>query len=512
MSDILENIQPWIATVVFEAITFEPHHDDDHSSLPQKKQDRKSHLAQVLQPPQPIVPNKGKNKLQLSLLFLSDGKNSIAAYIPSSMEARTLAKGSLVRLRCKHWSVSLTCFMGHGERISRDDFCLVFHKTELKYDSHRVMLDDDASDDGTGQKSENRTCSSSSRSSRPCIECIGCEGMGIVGEPMDVHSDLDVRRALVAIPNSLQRCRQIIDCLNYTLQRDAKDRMEGIFPARYVPCGGDLIPLASFDLYPNRKCMKILSDLDEYFEQFVDKHQALEKSEKTVVVDGLEDQYLTTAAEDFASLDALETQVEMTHHQGTQVEMTHPPQKEATIETLANQSVDEKWNRQDSPCGLSWSPMSSIHARTPLSTQPTSTVRGISAMLDDSSSQDAHEEEENDSNHKKPRGNTMPLSLETFQPNLDIDGDDDGDDHVDSSTGIMAHDGQSQLETQQPYHEPISNGITLNVQKGNVREDHLQEITQGEEDLETQPFHSNFAIPFVHDRTLAQEKRLGKKR
>jgi hypothetical protein len=595
MSDVLGNIKPWIASVVFDALTFDPddrcssRHDhnntscnDDNNSLHHhahnKKQDRKTHLAQVLRPPQPVI-NNNKDKT-LYRLFLSDGSHYIAAYIPNLTDNTTsLAKGSLVRLRCKHWTVSLTCLMGHYEEEPtnhekemeplernnrkspprhrpprRDDdlFCLVLYKEELKYSSHWVMLDDDddESSNETMQKSSGcgaitTTTSSSISSSRPCIECIGCEGMGIVGTPMDVHLDLDVRRALVAIPSRFQQCSQIIHCLNYTLERDGKDdgagaaaaaagdAMEGIFPTRYIPCG-DLVSLASFELYPNKQCMKILSDLDDYFFKEIMVTQSLETSEKTFTngsskqnqvqttqvhdnnnndhddhhaADMFMNQYFST--EDFV-VDALGTQVE--HHQG---------ETTTTMMRLEDIELDGRWSRQDSPCGLSWSPSSSTHTRTPLSTQPTSVVRGVTAMLDDSSSQEQGEEGGGDDwNHDDMAGDrAMTWSQENVQPkgnfasiphydeevNDNVVAHDDDDDDDDDDTCILG--GNSQLETQQPYHDSISNGV-LHDEKGLFGEDTQKEITR---DLETQPVQDNVAIQMGHDGTFTQETSTSKK-
>jgi len=622
MSDIIGNIQPWIASVVFHAITFDPNegNDDNNDNTKKQKLDRKTQLAQILQPPQPIIHDTtDQGQVLYYRLYLSDGTHYIAAYIPSTethdcqIKIQSLVKGSLVRLRCKHWCVSLTYLMGHdssshckgmmmrnhnlrggGGGDDLDSFCLVLYNQELNYCPERVILDD-MSPDAMKKKTESNggTGISSRSSNRPCIECIGCEGMGIVGAPMDVHSDVDVRRALVAIPSSIQRCRQIIDCLNYSLKTDAmeekkKERGQGTsimqrtFPTRYIP-SGDLISLASFDLYPNKQCMKILSDLDDCFEEIMMKYKANNnkgeskkvQAEQEMVVDDEDvvilDQYMSTedflsdnlgnnsngetkkvqteqevavddedvvildphmSTEDFLSDNLGNNSNGETKKVQTEQEVAvddedvvildpHMSTEDFLSDNLGTQQQqqqqgDTKWSREDSPCGLLWSPTASSCgnvARTPqsmlLSTQPSSVVRGITEMLDDDSSscqdQDDGDDEVESESHdergkyeikdKQPRGETTSSCQEIVIPNHDFAASSPQDDSDDDNYNFEHGNSHSQLETQQPYYSCsrlLSNKLIHGDKELSlVAGDDTQEITG---DLETQPSHGKFAM------------------
>ena len=71
---------------------------------------------------------------------------------------------------------------------------------------------------------------------RKCyIEKLGCEGMGIIGRPVDVHQDVDIRRALKYLHHDGKRVRQVLDCYNYIRTNGGRmRRMVGGFQP-YIP-------------------------------------------------------------------------------------------------------------------------------------------------------------------------------------------------------------------------------------------------------------------------------------
>ena len=255
MSTILRDVEPWIAKAVFEAITFDPQTIS--------KLNRESHLAQVVKSPQIIdnQDNNGDDDARLFHLVISDGLNSIPVYV--KMQRRKLDKiesGVLVRIPFKHWSISHTSLMrqyprqnGRGSLYQSGPFCIVLYQTELIVDTKHTTGDDEA--DTRNLRSNNRP--------RPCIETIACGGMGIAGPPIDVHSTISIRRALIAIPSNFQRLRQIVDCFNYSLtQNDDPKQVD----KKFIP-SPDLVVVARLDEYPTPKIIHALVEVNRMYEK-----------------------------------------------------------------------------------------------------------------------------------------------------------------------------------------------------------------------------------------------------
>ena len=242
MSETLQNTEPWIAKAVFEAVTFDP-------QTISKKLNRETHLAQVIQPPQIIDNQDDGNDPKLCHLVISDGLNSISVYVKIQPRTLNIVSGALVRIPFKHWSISYISLMGSSNNglCKRGPFCLILYETELQFDTEHTRGDDQA------VTRYNSRC-------RPCIETIACEGMGIIGPPINVHSAIDIRRALKAIPSNAQRLRQIVDCFNYSLQNDNPNEVH----KNFIP-GPDLVVLACLDKYPESSIVHALVRVNRIF-------------------------------------------------------------------------------------------------------------------------------------------------------------------------------------------------------------------------------------------------------
>ena len=242
MSETLQSTEPWIAKAVFEAVTFDP-------QTISKKLNRETHLAQVIQPPQIIDNEDDGNDPKLCHLIISDGLNSISVYVKIQPRTLNIVSGALVRIPFKHWSISYISLMGSSNNglCKRGPFCLILYETELQFDTEHTRGDDQA------VTRYNSRC-------RPCIETIACEGMGIIGPPINVHSAIDIRRALKAIPSNAQRLRQIVDCFNYSLQNDNPNEVH----KNFIP-GPDLVVLACLDKYPESSIVHALVRVNRIF-------------------------------------------------------------------------------------------------------------------------------------------------------------------------------------------------------------------------------------------------------
>ena len=267
MSEILQDVEPWIAKAVYETITFDP-----QTIL---KVNRETHLAQVVKPPQ-IIGNQDKNNdgPRLFYLVISDGLNSIPVFC-KRRKLDNIESGVLVRIPFKHWSISHTSLMqqyprqnGSGSVYHCGPFCMVLYETELVFDIDHTRGDDEA--DARARRSNIRP--------RPCIETIACGGMGIAGSPVDVHSTIGVRRALIAIPSNSQRLRQVIDCFNYSLnQNDGGPEQIG---RKFIP-SPNLMVLARLDEYPTPKVVNALVHVNKMYE----KQRSRQENEVTPTAD-----------------------------------------------------------------------------------------------------------------------------------------------------------------------------------------------------------------------------------
>jgi hypothetical protein len=71
------------------------------------------------------------------------------------------------------------------------------------------------------------------------LESLGCENAGVIGNPLDVHDDIDVKRALIAMKYDHRLlARQIIDCFNYIVSGPSFETNGGkIIPGNDVIIG-----------------------------------------------------------------------------------------------------------------------------------------------------------------------------------------------------------------------------------------------------------------------------------
>ena len=291
MSDLLQKTKPWIAKTVFSTISFDP------LALP--KLDRKTNLAQVVQAPRAIgdtsasphtsntsindpctspgVSTRSRTALNTNHLchfILSDGTHSISVFCQKQLdELKHITIGSLVRIRSNYWSISLTTLIRqytcpnastsattrlfHADDFGHGPFCVVLHNDALSYNPLHTIFDEctaTTSSNGTRVRANS------------CIESIGCEGMGIIGPPIDVHSAVDVRRALRAIPSTRYRLKQIIDCFNYTLGKNGNGHGNSVpvgpIKTRCIPTPKK-IQIGCFDEYPNKATIKLLVKIDK---------------------------------------------------------------------------------------------------------------------------------------------------------------------------------------------------------------------------------------------------------
>ena len=271
MSAILESIEPWIAKAVFATVTFDPEHPNENTdaTVSAPKIDRTSKLAQVMSPPK-IVGDAIHNICHLNV---SDGTHSISLYVKKTLNELNLAKGSLVRIRSRHWTISHACFIrqypeaesGQGFYHSlpffeQRPFCIVLFDQPLSCNPEHALVDDNSNvNDNTNT---NSSVGIIEETAHQCIESLGCEGMGIVGSPIDVHSAIDVRRALKAIPTTKYRIQQITNCFNFTLNNYPKSRLENMTPAP------DPIGVGCFeDEYPNKRTVNLLVDISSTFDK-----------------------------------------------------------------------------------------------------------------------------------------------------------------------------------------------------------------------------------------------------
>jgi hypothetical protein len=220
MSAILSKITPWIANTVFDAMTFDP---DQKPKL-----DRKTRIVQIVSLPE-LVHMTWKNKPYRSYIrfIISDSKNHIPVYICQkddnndavNDEVERLRHGSLVRL--KYLQVSTHNLLGVSTNTNLNKpTCLVVHVVPMNPDSlsHKdaVTISDGVT-----------------------LESMGCENAGIIGNPLDVHEDIDVKRALMAMKYDHRTlARQVIDCFNYIVSGPSfETKGEKMLPGNNVIIG-----------------------------------------------------------------------------------------------------------------------------------------------------------------------------------------------------------------------------------------------------------------------------------
>ena len=140
--------------------------------------------------------------------------------------------------------------------VERYPFCLILYQDPLPYNPKYTLLDDDlvanmnvnvnananeranlnTDTDGSSTKTSisprtgrNNGTRTGTKSNKRGMESLGCEGMGILGPPLNVHSNIDVRRALKAIPSTRFRIKCIQNSFNHSLRcnDDDDDRSGG---------------------------------------------------------------------------------------------------------------------------------------------------------------------------------------------------------------------------------------------------------------------------------------------
>lgn len=196
MSAILPKITPWIAKTIFEVMIFDPEQTP--------KLDRKTRIVQIVSLPErvPMTLNNESNRSYIRFT-VSDSKNKISVYVSHddnnnnifNDELERLRHGSLVRL--KHLQVSTHNLLGVATNTNLNKpTCLVVHSIQMNSES--IVHLDETTSDGVA------------------LESMGCENAGIIGNPLDVHEDIDVKRALIAMKYDHRTlARQVIDCFNY---------------------------------------------------------------------------------------------------------------------------------------------------------------------------------------------------------------------------------------------------------------------------------------------------------
>ena len=134
--------------------------------------------------------------------------------------------------------------------VERYPFCLILYQDPLPYNPKYTLLDDNLVEnrnvnvnesanlntdtDGSSTKTiisprtgRNNGTRTGTKSNKRAMESLGCEGMGILGPPLDVHSNIDVKRALKAIPSTRIRIKCIQNSFNHSLRCNDDDRSGG---------------------------------------------------------------------------------------------------------------------------------------------------------------------------------------------------------------------------------------------------------------------------------------------
>jgi len=221
MSSLLENFQPWIAKSIYDTITLETQnfsHNSEQTNITSLT--RRPRLAQVVSrfvstdmtdglsltsmSSSSKINNIQSNKKilkPLAQLIVSDGMHKILVYIMGrikpNIEQQSVQKGAIVTLR--NWSVSCTSFVVKPFNESSLPMCLVLYEERNETDV---------------------TVNNISKSTPwSCLESMGGEGMSVVGSPLDVHDDSNVKRALSAMYDPAVLARQVLDWHHFQRER-----------------------------------------------------------------------------------------------------------------------------------------------------------------------------------------------------------------------------------------------------------------------------------------------------
>lgn len=172
MSLLLSNLTPWIDETVFQTLREGP-----------LSVTRRPKIVQVLARGGPgWIPQNSENKPFVGIcpdcpcyVVVQDGKTSIVAFLnenPSEELIHHAKRGSLVRI--SDWNVSTSghCALNHLLHLQqRDDRAAYFLSPHDQYDTILCF-------------------------SVGGLELLGAQGMGVVGNPVNIHQSIDVRRAL----------------------------------------------------------------------------------------------------------------------------------------------------------------------------------------------------------------------------------------------------------------------------------------------------------------------------
>jgi len=272
MSILLQSVRPWIAQSVYETITFDRNNYDDNSSCDGSDQhtssaastkrikfDRRPRLAQVIEAPTTTLPSPSTSAthqsgaiaydlstntatatsrqgrvhdrltMPITRLIVSDGSCTIPVYIveknnqpntTTNTDSTTnngllsnnnadrciIKKGAVVSLR--NWAVACTS--------------LVFQNIDYKSSSSMCLIVDERFHPTPPPTTTTMMPTAITTSTRArfsaCIESMGGEGMSIVNSPLDVHNDVDVKRALIAVYDPVVLVRQILECHNFQME------------------------------------------------------------------------------------------------------------------------------------------------------------------------------------------------------------------------------------------------------------------------------------------------------
>lgn len=96
-------------------------------------------------------------------------------------------------------------------------FCLVLLNAPLNFNSAHVIFDHISMARYPSISPSSKNIQHASEEQHVGLERWACEGMNIVGPTIDVHSDIDVRRAMITLPFMKLRIAQIADCFTFTI-------------------------------------------------------------------------------------------------------------------------------------------------------------------------------------------------------------------------------------------------------------------------------------------------------
>lgn len=256
MSAILSQIAPWIAATVFQSMMFDP---DQNPKI-----NRKTRIVQVFSSPQVVELSVNCPRRSYYQIVVSDGRNHIPVYIPndSSNAQKSAIQGELERIRqgslvtLKHLQISTHNLLGVDTKTNfNKPMCLVVHP--VKMNAECILYQDEATIHDIS------------------LECIGCENAGIIGNPVDIHDDIDIRRALIVFQyNHRMIAKQVIDCFNYI-----------VWGHSFEEHGGKLLPgwsQSEIGTFVSVESMKQVASIINHYKNHIQDYMHVNGDEKSV--------------------------------------------------------------------------------------------------------------------------------------------------------------------------------------------------------------------------------------